>query len=191
MFQIPLDRDDLIVDERIIDDLLCRLCHKRPIMAVFSTCEHLFCDECLADYRDVDANCPICATKLGENKRVPELVIRMINKIKTRCRNDGCSHVMAGLQDEITLHHWHCGYRRTRCIFPGCNEAYLEKDKNRHRDRCIGRRHGKFSVLACFFCRRAMHKGAFLPVHCWKEFKKSFPEVFRKDDVLNLSTELD
>ena len=90
--------------------LLCSICHgvlERPVQ---TTCEHLFCEDCLLEWLCRKATCPVCcAGALPDSiERAPRVIVGLVEDLEVRCDHDEC--LWTGARDALDAHLDECGH---------------------------------------------------------------------------------
>jgi len=141
---------DVEVIESYQDALNCVIC-TLVIKKATNGCEcHVFCHSCLETYLNnkMFPKCPGgCGKSIHPSKLSPVLAFdMMINKLKTKCSNQGCSWT-GDLLDLVKVHKDQCIYSLTKCVRDGCHETFLKQDAENHEQFC------SYKALECMWCQ--------------------------------------
>jgi len=144
---------DVQVVENYSEELNCGICHLIIKDATHGCVNHVFCKSCLHQHiqhgvRDEGrVMCP------GGCKEVVQLDLqpnnfanRMINKLKTKCKNDLCQW-KGDLLDLVKDHQTNCDYSLVSCNNEGCEIKFLKKDFLQHANDCL------LQLVECMYCQ--------------------------------------
>lgn len=91
---------DIVIDETSIAHFICSICTElveNPVM--LKTCEHLFCGECITEWRRVcetGSKCPDCRRSFVNSDIVDpnRILLNLIGDIQLCCGNRGCDLIV-------------------------------------------------------------------------------------------------
>lgn len=183
---MSIDRERVINthDHGILNELLCPICFCllwKPRSC--STCQHLFCYQCIQTWLNENINtCPLCRS-LYEEKLAPPLIQSVLSHYSIRCRNSsfGCQGILS--YDCLEQHeNLECKYLTKKCSI--CEQFILEVDLKEHKNSC------KPLVMQCPFCQYSI-KTELFDYHyeaCLSKHTNVYDESFDFSNEVTAST---
>ena len=127
------------VDQNIDREFICNICQdvlEDPLM--ISSCEHLYCSNCILDCIKVHGVCPQDRSPVSLRKLVQPIrtVKNLINKLKVRCNFDGCPQVLSlgELHNHLDKCEANPENQKLKCF---CKKEFPKKDFISHKDLCL------------------------------------------------------
>jgi len=145
---------DVKVIENFPEGFNCGICHSIIKQATHGCVNHVFCKICLHQHiqhgvRDGNnVTCPGgCREVIDQSNLQPnQFTDRMINKLKTKCKHDGCQWD-GDLLDLVQVHQINCEYQPLSCNYDGCEITVFKKTILQHSVDCL------YRIVECDYCQ--------------------------------------
>jgi TNF receptor-associated factor 5 len=112
-------------------NLICPVCRAAFVDPVTTSCDHVFCRECINEAYKTSQTCPIDRAQLRlstDIKTAPRIIINQLNALEVRCPNaeDGCQKVLARalVEDHVGIY---CDYTMVACPEEDCEKKIARK----------------------------------------------------------------
>lgn len=127
------------ISEKVDESLLCGICQEIPFKPEeCSTCQNLFCSECIRAWIEKKAKCPFDCPLPFQGNRPHKLIRQALGGLKYYCiyKQNGCEEVIS--MDGIENHERKCGFAKISCPFSKeCKDEMLRKDLEEHKEKCV------------------------------------------------------
>ncbi|KAJ6603994.1 E3 ubiquitin-protein ligase NRDP1 [Pseudolycoriella hygida] len=117
---------------KIDDSFICVICAQVLEIPVESTCEHIFCNQCIEDWLAIRSTCPVCRISMVRNLKPAARYFRnLLDKLERKCdyESSRCSSVLKldNFADHINNH---CVYNPNskKTCDKGCNTIITRRE---------------------------------------------------------------
>ncbi|KRX08862.1 TRAF-like protein [Pseudocohnilembus persalinus] len=123
-----------LLDPEIMDkDLICAICQDliyKPQEC--SQCQHVFCSDCISDWKQKRNKCPFDCKGLLQLQQVHRFVRNSLLKLKVKCPD--CKEIHS--IEKSKFHEKECIYRIIQCDNFGCEHKCRRKSIDKHKMQC-------------------------------------------------------
>lgn len=135
-----------VIDNPIIDLLVCPISmdiiHKPTVIS----CNHVFCFDCISKVDD--RICPLCRCKFDKKEMKPEFRTEgFISTLMVKCSESKCSDLISveNIQNHIMND---CEYHKKTCKF-NCGSEFTKADLTDHENTCLKNPEVKINCIDC------------------------------------------
>ena len=147
-YRIDQSRLVLASSEKIDESLLCGICQEIPFKPEeCTTCQNLFCSECIRAWIDKKSKCPFDCPAPFSSTKPHKLIRQALSNLKYRCKNqeNGCEEII--ILESLEKHEGKCEFAKLKCPFSNeCSKELLRKDCEEHHKSC------EFALISCEKC---------------------------------------
>lgn len=140
--------------EGVVDEnLICPICHVAFVEPVITTCDHVFCHQCLVQAHALNPICPVDRLPLklaSDTKPAPKIVHNQLDNLNVRCPNRcrGCDLTVARSLVENHVARY-CDKTLVPCPHTACDKLVVRRDTSKG---CL-----HFDV-ECEYCKQIQQK---------------------------------
>jgi hypothetical protein len=133
-----------------VEEFICGICcgiMTTPIIVCKNG--HCFGENCTKTMMFKDLKqCPLCKENIFKNRLSKNIIAtNIIKKYNTHCVNNMAGCKWTDIIDNIVKHKNDCIYEELTCVNKDCNEKYLKKDTETHKNIC------NYRNVKCNFCQ--------------------------------------
>jgi TNF receptor-associated factor 5 len=129
---VDFDHRGLEYTRPVDENLLCPICRCALYQATTTTCDHVFCLDCLTRAHSLSATCPVDRTplKLPENLvKTNRIILNQLDALEVKCPMVACEKTLARsmIQNHVERY---CEYAMVSCSETTCEEKVKRKFYN-------------------------------------------------------------
>jgi hypothetical protein len=150
-YRVLNPKDIHVADKEILQDWYCRICDKLVFEPkICDKCGDVFCSDCILKFLKECGNRYKCIKKC-QNTSLRHLNVKeknYINKIKLRCKHDGCDKFIkyTSYKDHLDK----CQYRLYQCDNNPCTFQRYYSQMEKHSKNC------QYRIVSCTLCNESI-----------------------------------